>query len=296
MNPRILIMAALILFPGLVEAQTDVHKEKPRLLIRCDDIGMCHAVNLAFAKVIQTGMPVSASVMFTCPWYQEAVDMLKGQVNVSVGVHLTLNAEWKNFRWGPVAGWQAVPSLVDSCGYFFPSRSALFSNNPKIDEVEKELRAQIDRAFKSGLRIDYFDYHMGAAVHTLELRQLVERLATEYHVGISRYFGEVDLGGYYRVPVNEKTDSILYQIHTMPIGAVQLVVFHVGLESPEMDAMIDLNATGLSAMSSHRQAELLALISPEFQQSIHERNVQLFNYRSLIELIGLQNMKRPTLD
>ena len=93
---------------------------KPELLIRCDDIGMSHSANLALAEMIQTNIPFSASVMFTCPWYQEAVEMLKDNPQVAVGIHLTLNAEWKNYRWGPVLGMKAVPSLVDSCGYFFP--------------------------------------------------------------------------------------------------------------------------------------------------------------------------------
>ena len=96
------------------------------VLIRCDDLGMCHAVNMAAKQVFESGIPVSVSVMFACPWYQEAIDLLRQHPNVSVGIHLTLNAEWKNYRWGPVAGKSAVPSLVDSVGYFFPSGASTF--------------------------------------------------------------------------------------------------------------------------------------------------------------------------
>jgi chitin disaccharide deacetylase len=63
--------------------------------------------------------------MFGCPWYLEAVDILKKYPNVSVGVHLMLNSEWRNYKWGPVLGRTAVPTLVDSDGYFFPSRADL---------------------------------------------------------------------------------------------------------------------------------------------------------------------------
>ena len=108
------VLILIALFHASVFAQ---HRQ---LMIRCDDIGMCHTVNMAFEKVIQMGIPVSASVMFACPWYQEAVEILRRHPEISVGVHLTLNSEWKNYRWGPVAGASAVPSLVDSCGYFFP--------------------------------------------------------------------------------------------------------------------------------------------------------------------------------
>ena len=55
-----------------------------RVLIRCDDTGMCHAVNMALKKLIETKIPFSTSVMFGCPWYQEAVDILKEHPEVSV--------------------------------------------------------------------------------------------------------------------------------------------------------------------------------------------------------------------
>ena len=113
------------------------------LLIRCDDWGMSHAVNMAALRVMESGIPVSASVMVACPWYQEAVELLRAHPEVSVGIHLTLNAEWKNYRWGPISGAGNVPTLVDSLGYFFPSRELLFRNNPKLEEIERELRAQI---------------------------------------------------------------------------------------------------------------------------------------------------------
>ena len=263
------------------------------MLIRCDDAGMCHAVNMAIREVIGTGMPVSVSVMFACPWYQEAVEILRGRENISVGVHLTLNAEWKNYRWGPVAGRSAVPSLVDSEGLFFPSRAALFAHSPDPAEVERELRAQIGRALRCGLKIDYLDYHMSAAVSTPELRRIVERLAREYRLGISRYFREEDLQGWYAVPVEAKKDTLLRLAGSVAGGPVRLLVFHVGLESPEMDALVDLNPFGPGKMSAHRQAELRALTSPEFQKLLKDKGVRLETYADLIREFGLDRMRAP---
>src|SRR5207253_2798395 len=74
------------------------------ILIRCDDIGMCHSVNIAAKQVLETGNPVSMSVMVPCPWFTEAAAMLKEYKNISIGIHLTLNSEWKQYRWGPVSG------------------------------------------------------------------------------------------------------------------------------------------------------------------------------------------------
>lgn len=268
-------------------------QESPQLLIRCDDIGMCHSVNMAAAQLIESGLPFSASVMFVCPWYQEAVDLLRANPQISVGVHLTLNAEWKNYRWGPVIGWTAAKSLVDSCGYFFPSRALFAANRPKLKEIEKELRAQIDRAIHSGLRIDYVDYHMGTAVSTEKLRKLVEKLAKEYRLGISRYFGEVDIPSMYSVAIPNKLDTLLVRVRHLNSQQINLLVCHIGLDTPEMAAMIDLNTFGLPQMSRHRQAELEALLSPAFRQQLSESAIQLTTYRKLTQQIGIEHMKRP---
>src|SRR6202012_4986218 len=93
------IIFLLIACTEIGSAQTSADK-LPQLLIRLDDIGMNHSVNMAAQKVAETGMPVSVSLQFACPWYQEAVDILKHYPNVTIGVHLTLTNEWKNYRWG----------------------------------------------------------------------------------------------------------------------------------------------------------------------------------------------------
>ncbi len=272
----------------------DTRPERVSVLLRCDDWGMSHSVNMAAQKVLEAGFPVSASVMFACPWYQEAVEILKGRTNVSVGIHLTLNAEWKNYRWGPVAGATNVPTLVDSLGYFFPTRALLFGNKPSLDEIERELRAQVKRAVSSGLRLDYVDYHMGAAVQTPEARAIVEKIAAEYKLGISRYFGEKDVRGtFYSTQPEWKLDTLLAAASALSAGGVHLFVFHAGIDTPELSALQDFNEFGPKDMSKHRQAEMDALLSPQFQKLIHKPEFRLVNYRQLIEEMGLKTMMRP---
>ena len=285
----LLVVTAPAAPPGVVDSSATT------VLIRCDDIGMCHAVNMAAKQVLDQGFPVSMSVMFACPWYQEAVDLLKQYRNVSVGVHLTLNAEWKNYRWGPVSGRSAVPSLVDSLGFFFPSRAAFFARKPTLSDVEKELRAQLDRARQSGLHIDYVDYHMGTAVDKPELRAILENLAKEYGVAISRYFGEEDVNGVYGAPPAAKLDTLLDRTRKLPSGKINLMVFHVGLQGPEMDALIDLNVFGPADMSKHREGELRALTSGDFMKLVLAKQVHLTTYRELVEKVGLKGMKRPSV-
>jgi chitin disaccharide deacetylase len=263
------------------------------LIIRSDDAGMSHSVNMGLQRLIETGLPVSVSVMFACPWYQETVEILKRHPAVAVGIHLTLNSEWKNYRWGPVSGRGTVPTLVDADGYFFPSSEALHRNHPDLQEVEKELRAQIQRALRSGLKIDYVDYHMGTAVRYPEFRDLTERLAREFGLGMSEYFGETRDNPQYSAAPRSKGDSLLALIGRLH-PRFNLVVTHVGIDDSELGALVDMNTDGpLAEMSKNRQGELDALTSQRFRDALEARNVQLLTYRQLIAMQGLKSMRRP---
>ena len=284
--------------PAHVAGQADpsrhpVDPDQVYLVIRTDDAGMSHSVNMALEKLIATGLPVSVSVMFPTPWYQETVDILKRHPDVSVGIHLTLNSEWKNYRWGPILGRTAVPSLVDADGYFFPSAEALHQNHPDIKQVEAEMRAQIDRALHSGLKIDYVDYHMGTAMRYPEFRDLTERLAQEYGLGMSHYFGETSHDPQYAAAPANKTDSLLAMVNRLQ-PKFNLVVTHVGIDNEELGALLDMNTSGpLPDMSKNRQGELNALSSQRFKDALTARGVKLLTYRQLIAMQGLKSMRRP---
>jgi len=285
------ILSIILLANFYINSQTN--DQTKTLLIRCDDMGMSHSVNMAIKELIESGLVFSTSVMFPCSWYQEAVDILKANPQITVGVHLTLNAEWKNYRWGPVSGRDKVPSLVDENGYFLPSREKFFANNPKTEEVEIELRAQIERAINSGLKISYLDYHMGTAVEKPEHRAIVEKLAKEYRLAISRYFGEYDVESMYSIDIDKKKDYLFNLIEKIEPGKINLLVCHIGKDYPELQAMIDMNSFGLPEMSKHRNAELNALISAQQQNIFEKNNIRLINYSGLINENGLDKMKSP---
>ncbi|HEU4993380.1 MAG TPA: ChbG/HpnK family deacetylase [Gemmatimonadaceae bacterium] len=263
------------------------------LIIRSDDAGMSHSVNMALERLIQTGLPVSISVMFATPWHQETVEILKRHPDVSVGIHLTLNSAWKNYRWGPVLGRGGVPTLVDSNGYFFPTSADLQRNHADLGEIERELRAQIDRAKRSGLRIDYVDYHMGTVTKYPEYRAIAEKLAKEYGFGMSEYFGEQEDSPQYSAPPREKLDSLIARLDRAK-PPLNLLITHVGIDGPELGALLDMNADGaLPEMAKNRQGELDALTSQRFKDAVQARNIKLITYRQLIEMQGLKSMRRP---
>lgn len=290
---KIVFFTFLLSITLINQSSSQNQTEEKLLLIRCDDIGMSHSVNLATKELINAGLVFSVSVMVPCPWFEEAVNILKNNSQITIGIHLTLNSEWKNYRWGPVAGRNTVPSLVDSLGYFFPSREVFFANNPKSEEVEIELRSQIEKALWSGLSISYLDYHMGTAVDRPELRKIVEKLADEYNLGISRYFGEFDLESMYLYAIDRKQNHLINKLDSLEADQINLLVCHIGKDNDELRAMIDMNTFGLKDMSKHRNAELNALLYALKNNAFVQRDIKLITYEDLVEEIGLENMKAP---
>jgi predicted glycoside hydrolase/deacetylase ChbG (UPF0249 family) len=292
--PPLDIVITPVLFTVIMVISTTAvaDDQAKQLLIRCDDVGMSHTVNMAVRELIETGMPFSTSVMVACPWFLEAAEILTANPQIGVGIHLTLNSEWQHYKWGPVLGAAAVPSLVDSNGYFFSSEADFAAAEVRLEEVERELRAQIERALGAGLRIDYLDYHMLTAVSKPELRTIVEKLASEYGVALSRYFGEssVTIWG---DPPGAKLTSLLGHVRSMRPG-LNLLVIHLGMETPEMTAMVDLNyAEDPYRVAVHRQAELDAITSPAFRRAITNAGIELVTYKDIVSAMGLEAMTPP---
>ena len=292
----------LLLFCALSAAAPTLTAQRaaaPEILLRLDDVGMNHSVNTAIARVAATGMPFSVSVMFACPWYQEAVEILRKNPHVAVGVHLVLNSEWRNYRWGPVLGKAGVPTLVDSVGYFLPSTDAFLATKYDLGEAERELSAQMDRAMASGLKISYVDHHMGTAAATPELRVVLERVAKKYGVGISRYFGE-SYHTMFDTPIEAKKTEFLAHLAGAGASRVNLVVVHAAAQSPEMDVLFDNNnatqntGDGVPLVARHRQSELEMILSPEFADRVRSGRVTLVTYAQLIARAGgASAMRRP---
>jgi predicted glycoside hydrolase/deacetylase ChbG (UPF0249 family) len=129
------------------------------LIVNCDDLGSTRSANVAVYEAVRTGVGTSASLMVPCPWSRDAAAMYRGE---DVGVHLTLNSEWENYRWGPITH---SPSLLDGDGGYPRTLDDVWDHGD-IEEVRKECRAQIERAIYWGFDVSHLDSHMG----TLQLR------------------------------------------------------------------------------------------------------------------------------
>src|SRR5450759_2424376 len=129
------------------------------VIVNCDDLGSSRSANVGVYDALRNGLGTSASLMVPCPWARDAAAQYRGE---DVGVHLTLNAEWETYRWAPITN---SPSLLDGDGGF-PRTVEDTWDHADLEEVRRELRAQIERAILWGFDISHLDSHMG----TLQLR------------------------------------------------------------------------------------------------------------------------------
>jgi predicted glycoside hydrolase/deacetylase ChbG (UPF0249 family) len=188
MQPLLWSSVASLLVVSTLPAQTKTIAERlghpadsKLLIIHADDLAVAHSVDAASFDALDKGAVSSASVMVPSPWITEVVAYAKAHPNADLGLHLTLTSEWETYRWGSVEPADKVPSLLDSAGAF-PRDEKLVAATAKPLEVEREIRAQIDRALALGIRPTHIDSHMGALFTTPELIATYVKVARDYRL------------------------------------------------------------------------------------------------------------------
>ncbi|MFD3001127.1 polysaccharide deacetylase family protein [Pontibacter toksunensis] len=153
------------------------------VILHIDDAGMSYDSNLGTIRALEDGIANSVSVMMPCPWVPAFVHYLKEHPAVDAGLHLTLTSEWRDYRWGPLVGKPAAPGLVDPEGALWPAVGQVVEN-ASPDEVEKEIRAQLERARAMGFEPTHLDSHMGTLFATPEFMERYIKLGVEEKIPV----------------------------------------------------------------------------------------------------------------
>ena len=268
------------------------------LIIHADDFGGSNAINLAIIDALEHRWVTSASILVPAPWFPQAAQWAKAHPEADLGIHLDLNSEWTTYRWGPVTSKDQVPSLLDSEAYF-PLVEDQVAKNAKIPEVQKELRAQIDRARAWGVHLTHLDTHMGTVTHTQQLFDAYKALGHQYDLPVllERNPSERLPPGYVipqeealvntvlqmtpGVPVDQWFDWYKKTLTSLKPGVYQLIV-HLAYDDPEMRGATFKHPDWGAAW---RQADLEMVSSPEFQQFLKDQGFILVGWKDLAKAL-----------
>jgi predicted glycoside hydrolase/deacetylase ChbG (UPF0249 family) len=262
------------------------------LILHGDDLGVAHSVDAASLDALDRGAISSVSIMMPTPWVTEVAAYAKTHPNADLGLHLTLTSEWKTYRWGSIASSNQVPSLFDST-FTLPSDVPPVVAKAKPDEVERELRAQIDRAIALGIHPTHLDSHMGT-LFTPQLVATYAKVAHDYHLPFLAM--RTIMNGAPAMPLSPNdiaVDAVIIATPDVPrdkwkefyLNAVanlkpglSEMIVHLGHDDAELQAItVDHEPYG----SAWRQRDYDVMTSPEFRKALADNHVVLVTWRQL---------------
>ncbi len=268
------IILILFLTVNMLQAQ-DI-----KLIIRGDDIGSSHAANIGCIESYTDGIMTSVEIMPPCPLFLEAVKMLNENPKLDVGIHLTLTAEWDYVKWRPLTH---VPNLVDDAGNFFsmvwknekyPPGYSIAEADWTIEEIEQELRAQIEMSLKHLPQISHISSHMGFTGLDPKIGKLVDRLAKEYDLYVD--MTKVKRFPYWKQnqPVETRIDQFCENLKSLEPGTY-LFVEHPAKDFPEMEWVGHI---GSGDIAKERDMVTQVFTSEKVKQIIKDKGIQLISY------------------
>jgi len=257
-----------------------------RLIVRGDDMGLCHEASTGCLHAHQEGILTCVEVMVPAPGFLEAARMLHETTDLDIGIHLTLTCEWESIHWAPLT---CAPSLTDSTtGAMYariwpdpdyPQLTPLSAVGWNYREVEDELRAQIETGLRHLPRCSHLTPHMTFPVLSPAIRHLCVRLAREYGLTANLRLlpvRQVELTGdqsdtesavRFAVGQLQHLNLGIYEIFTHPM-------FFPGNEIPEYYSSDTCDF-------KWRMTDAHVLMSRQVRDIINQKHIQLTGYSGL---------------
>jgi hopanoid biosynthesis associated protein HpnK len=279
------------------------------IIINADDFGLCSCVNEGIIFAHKNGVLSSATLMANMPGFGQAVALSAENPGLGVGVHLNL------LRGLPLSPPAVVPALLGPDGRFLVSPAKLLarivSGRAGRDQVEREMRAQIEKALRAGIIPSHLDSEKHLHAFPPVFRVVIG-LAAEYGIKKVRYIREFRLSRHASQSAKAVFLSLCSARVRARIGAAGLVIVdrfygicnsgrmtaaalrrlierpgegsaeimvHPGYARPELFALEAL--TGPYYINRFREGELRAAADPSLRALFDGRSRRLIDYRGL---------------
>lgn len=242
-------------------------KGKKVLILHADDIGMCEEANLAVIPMLENDYIQSAAIMMPCPNAEDFINWAIAHPKEDLGLHLTLTSEWKTYRWGPVASPEEVPGLIDPEGKLWPEVPEVVQH-ASAEEVEKEIRAQIDKSIALGYQPNHIDTHMGTLYGHASYVEVFLKVAEEYGIPANA----IDIS-------NEKVANKFKQ-QGYPIDDSMIALIDK-YTLPKLDNFDYVHGAGTYEEKVNNFKELVLSIDPGLTEIIFHPSVETENLKSI---------------
>jgi CubicO group peptidase (beta-lactamase class C family)/predicted glycoside hydrolase/deacetylase ChbG (UPF0249 family) len=276
----------------------------PRLIVRGDDMGSSRSANLASIETFVNGIETSIELMVVTPWFPEAVQMLRKNTGIDVGLHLVITSEWDGIKWRPLTN---CPSLTDADGYFLPMMGpnqnypglAIMENHWRLEEIENEFRAQIELALRHVPQISHLSGHMGATGFNPDVAKMVAVLSEEYDLPVmSRDVMQgLEIAGVtYDGPTGttaEKEASFIRMLKKLEPGKSYMFVDHPSYDNMEMQGVGHI---GYEDVAVDRQGVTDTWTSEKVKEAVAKDGVELVNFITLTKTLQHSDPEKEKID
>jgi hopanoid biosynthesis associated protein HpnK len=285
-----------------------------QLILNADDFGLTRGVNEGIVRAYREGVLTSTTLMATGAAFDDAVTRAKENLGLGVGCHLVLAGGQS------VAPKEQVGSLVDKEG-FLPESLGIFlalvsAGRIRSEEIEMELRAQIEKIRAAGIEPTHLDTHKHTHVHPRvmeavgkvaqrsgiqKIRKPVENLRDSWRSSKTNGNGHIALllAAAAVRPVEPAFQAIARRFELCwPDHFLGLAI--TGRLGPEvLRRMIEKLPEGSTEIMLHpgvcdedlkksvtrlkeqRETELAALLDPRVKSAVAEQGIRLISYREL---------------
>ncbi|WP_299725501.1 chitin disaccharide deacetylase [uncultured Endozoicomonas sp.] len=242
-----------------------------KLIVNADDFGLTRGVNLGIIEAFQQGIVRSTTLMAGMPAELHAAELSRQNPELKVGIHLRLTT-------GQAMA-EDVYSLIDSTGQL--QNQTMFWENKTMStqEIEKELRAQVEHFLKLGIELSHMDGHHHCHRHPL-VAPVAQKLSDEYQVPLRpinelTQYKNKSLGFSDKFYGDNLTTESLLDIVKHYLGRVQV------LELMTHPALVDEPLLKTSRYASARTRELAILTTPNLPQKLNNIGVTISDYSCL---------------